>query len=187
MPNPKILSAITLTLALCGGLLHAHEPDVSDAEASAVEAPSISILNAKTPKPGVLTGGQPTPEHFEEAARAGYRTVVNLRTEGENGSWDGASKAAELGLHYVALPVAGADGISEETAKALAAVLDDPQNLPAMVHCGSGNRVGAIFALMAFHLEGEDAEKALERGLEAGLTSLEPMVREKLELPPKEE
>jgi hypothetical protein len=50
-----------------------------------------------------------------------------------------------------------------------------------MLHCGSGNRIGALFALMAFHLEGESADRALQVGREAGLTRLEPVVRERLE------
>lgn len=174
-----------MTLALLCTVAGAQEPEAADST-NPSEAPRIEILNAKTPQPGVLTGGQPTPEQFEEAAQAGYRTVVNLRTEGEKGSWDEAAKAAELGLRYVAIPVAGAEGISAENAEALAEVLKDPENLPAMVHCGSGNRVGAVFALMAFHVEDEDAQSALERGLEAGLTSLEPLVRQKLDLPTEE-
>jgi hypothetical protein len=77
--------------------------------------------------------------------------------------------------------VAGTGGISAKNAKALAEVWKDPENLPVMVLCGSGNGVGAIFALIAFHVDGEDPEKALELGLEAGLTSLESAVREKLQ------
>ena len=178
--------ALVLTLGLCCGLAKAWQTDGGDSTAPPSEVETVDILNAKMPRPGVLVGGQPTPEHFEEAARLGYRTVVNLRGPGEKGSWDEGAKAAELGLDYVEIPVVGAEGISEENARAVAAVLDDPQNLPAMVHCGSGNRVGALFALMAFHLDGEDPEGALALGLDAGLTSLEPLVREKLQGAEKE-
>lgn len=47
-----------------------------------------------------------------------------------------------------------------------------------IVHCGSGNRVGALFALRAFHDEGYDLESAMEKGGLAGLTKLEPYVRQ---------
>ena len=49
-----------------------------------------------------------------------------------------------------------------------------------MVHCASGNRVGALFALKAFHLEDADVESALASGREAGLTKLEETIRERL-------
>ena len=141
----------------------------------------VEIRNALTPSPGLLTGGQPTPEQFDEIAQAGYRTVINLRGEGEEGRWDEASRAAELGLEYLELPIAGRGDINRENALALAELLAANGRLPAVVHCASGNRVGALFALHAFHAEGADIEAALEVGKAAGLTSLVEPVREILE------
>ena len=51
-----------------------------------------------------------------------------------------------------------------------------------LLHCGSGNRVGALLALKAFWLDGGSAEEALEVGLAGGVTRLEPTVRELLGL-----
>ncbi len=140
----------------------------------------IDIPNAGMPADGLLTGGQPSVEQFEQAAQAGYRTVVNLRAPGEQGSWDEAAKAAELGLRYVAIPIAGIDGLTTENARKLAEIVDDPEALPAMVHCASGNRVGGLFALKALHVDGESAESALAFGRKAGLTRLEAAVKELL-------
>ncbi len=145
--------------------------------------PDIEIRNAKAPSPGVLTGGQPTAEQLEQAARAGYRTIVNLRGTGEDAGYDEPAKVAELGLAYVAIPMAGADGLTEANARQLAGIVDDADQRPVMVHCASGNRVGALLALKAFHVDGKSAEDALEIGLAAGLTRLEPAVRERLEKP----
>ncbi len=150
---------------------------------SAADPLAIDIPNARRPWPGVLVGGQPTVEQFEAAARAGYRTVVNLRGPGEQGAWDEVPKAAELGLRYEIIPIADTDGLSADNARKLAEIVDDPEALPAMVHCASGNRVGALFALKALHVDGENAEKALAIGREAGLTRLEEAVKERLNLP----
>ena len=141
----------------------------------------VEIRNALTPSPGLLTGGQPTPEQFDEISQAGYRTVINLRGEGEEGRWDEASRAAELGLEYLELPITGRGDVTRENALALAELLAVEERLPAVVHCASGNRVGALFALHAFHAKGADVEAALEVGKTAGLTSLEQTVREMLE------
>ena len=50
---------------------------------------------------------------------------------------------------------------------------------PVLVHCGSGNRVGALLALRQ-SLLGADDEDALAYGKSAGLTGLEPVVRARL-------
>ena len=139
-------------------------------------APTVAILNAKTPLPGVLSGGQITPEQLDELAQAGYRTVVNLRTEGEEGDWDATAQAADLGLDYRRFPISGADGLTSENASVLDDLLADESLRPMVIHCGSGNRVGALFALRAFHVEGAEAEAALEAGRQAGLTRLEERV-----------
>lgn len=144
------------------------------------DAGLIDIPNAKMPADGILVGGQPSVEQFQEAAFAGYRTVVNLRGPGEQGSWDEASKAAGLGVRYVEIPIAGTEDLTAENARKLAQIVDDPEALPAMVHCASGNRVGALFALKALHVDGESAESALAFGRRAGLTRLEDTVRERL-------
>ena len=189
----KIALALTLMLS-CGSMLGCGaEAPPATVDASppppppAVEAPPaapaatvIDIPNAKMPIAGILVGGQPSVEQLEQAAQAGYRTIVNLRSPGEKGSWDEAAKAATLGLRYVAIPMAGADGLTAENAQALAEIVDDPQALPAMVHCASGNRVGGLFAMRAFHFDGKSAESALAVGREAGLTSLEDAVKERL-------
>ena len=156
-------------------------PVAESPPAEAAEAPTaLDIPNARMPAEGILTGGQPTVEHLEQAARDGYRTIVNLRPADEEGAWNEAPKAAELGMRYVAIPIASADGLTTEAARQLAEVVDDPEARPVMVHCASGNRVGALFALKAFHLEGADVESALATGREAGLTKLEGAVRERL-------
>ena len=49
---------------------------------------------------------------------------------------------------------------------------------PVLVHCASGSRVGALFALRAYFVEGLSSESSLKRGQKAGLTRLEPLVRQ---------
>ena len=51
-----------------------------------------------------------------------------------------------------------------------------------LVHCASGNRVGALIALSAAD-EGVPVEEALARGRAAGMTSTEARVRELLGAP----
>lgn len=142
-------------------------------------AAHVAIINAVAFEPGVVTGGQPTEAQFREAKEKGFKVIINTRAEGEPGV-DGAKAFVEgLGMKYVWIPMKGADGLTKENAQALADALSD-DNKPAMVHCGSGNRVGGLFAMKAFHIDGKSAEEALAIGKKAGLTRLEAAVKEKL-------
>jgi uncharacterized protein (TIGR01244 family) len=142
--------------------------------------------NGHASEPEALaTGGQPDPERFDELVAAGYRTFVNLRLSDEPGTGWEAARAQELGVEYVAIPVAGAEDVTEAKARELSRALDRAAG-PAYVYCRSGNRVGALLALEAFHVDGKDREEALAIGRAGGLTKLEPDVREALGLPPSE-
>jgi uncharacterized protein (TIGR01244 family) len=162
-----LLLALLLTASLRAG---AQPPELSPG--------TPAIPNAAVPLHGLLSGGQPTPEHLEQAARAGYRTVINLRDPSEPGfAWE-AEKVKALGMDYVALPVAGAAGLTRENVERFDAALDAAlARGPVLLHCGSGNRDGALLALRAAWLDGMDPEKAIELGRAAGLTRLEPAVR----------
>lgn len=180
-PNHRLSLPATVLLAvlmLVGGYAVS---DYAEADSPPV-LDGLQFKNAKTPLEGVTSGGQPTEDEFRQAAKLGYKTVVNLRTDGEEIPFDEPALAEQLGMKYVHLPIAGAEGITSENAAALAEILGDAER-PVLLHCGSGNRVGALFALDAHQRLGQDAETALQTGFDAGMTRLEPVVREKLGLP----
>ncbi len=128
---------------------------------------------------GILSGGRPSEENLRDAAAAGYKTIINLQMEHEEGVAREREILSELGLTYVAIPVAGAAGITVENAAILHRELEKA-NEPVIVHCAGGNRVGALMALRAFHYQGLRANEALKVGKETGLRGLEPMVIEHL-------
>ena len=124
--------------------------------------------------------GQPSADDLRALAAKGIRRVVNLRSHSEL-NWDEAACAAACGLEYVNIPVVTVADLDRAHASALRAALDDDAH--ALVHCGSGNRVGALLALVAAWDWGHAPESALELGRRAGLTALEPAVRARLDLP----
>ena len=155
------------------------QPAVEQAPPAAAD-PAGLLPKGKAPLEGILTGGQPSPAQFETLAGLGYKTVINMRAPGEKGSTDPAF-VESLGMTYVSIPIAGAADISEENARKLAEVLDVGAD-PVVVHCASGNRVGALFALKAYYVDGKTPEEALALGKAAGVTRLEPVVRQTLGL-----
>jgi len=157
------------------------EPAAESAGSSEAEQGLADLLPyGREPWPGILTAGQPTKQDFEMLRDRGVRTVINLRVPSESGTRDEPEWIKELGMAYISIPVAGAAGVNEETARALDRALETAER-PVLVHCGSSNRVGAVFALRAFHLEGKSAEDALEIGRSSGVTRLEDHVRGLLE------
>ncbi|MDF3030901.1 MAG: hypothetical protein K0R03_1459 [Moraxellaceae bacterium] len=137
----------------------------------------IDIPNACTPSGGICSGGRPRPEHLREARDKGVRTVINLCPPAETGDYDEPALVAELGMRYINIPVAGAAGLTRENAQQLADALRGagPEH-PVLLHCQSGNRVGALVALKARFVDGLSPEAALAAGRAAGLKALEPTV-----------
>ena len=172
--SPLFVLLLAVAPSFADEAVKAEEPSPIGAEIAADLMP-----NGKAPLPGIATGGEPSQAQLEAIAANGFRTVVNLRTDGEP-SEIGEDDVRSLGMRYVSIPVAGAADLTEEKVRALDAVLDDPEAYPVAVYCGSGNRVGALLTLRAAWLEEATPEEALALGRDAGLTRLEPAVKEKL-------
>lgn len=166
--------AALLTSAACAAKPPAHEEPAHAAKPAALELPNGHGEG------DVLTAGQPTLAQLAAAKALGYRTVVNLRMPEEPGT-ESEADVTKLGLRYVAIPMNHEAGLTEANARALADALAGPEGRPAIVHCGSANRAGALFALEAFYVRGRSAADALEVGKRLGLTKLEPAVRAMLE------
>jgi uncharacterized protein (TIGR01244 family) len=149
------------------------------AAASGAEFPEIP--HKVQPSEQFLIGGQPDEAALRQAAEAGIEVVVNLRGPTESTDFDQSQLVAELGMTYVRLPISGANDLTPENVRAFGGFLEAIGDRPALLHCASGNRVGALFALHAGLNEGMDTEAALELGREHGMTGLEETVRKQLE------
>lgn len=145
-------------------------------------AVSPDIVNYTRAAPYVGTAGKLTGDGVEEAKRLGFKLIIDLRRPEEDGVAEEQAKAAELGLAYLNLPLA-ADETAWDQVRAVETALADAANYPVLLHCGSANRAGAVWALYRYK-QGVSAVTALEEGLATGLTSREKQVRELLNLPP---
>lgn len=159
-----------LVLLMSGAVFAGEQPvDVGKLELDAIAAAS-----------GDVSSGQPSREQLTEIAEQGYVAIIDLRGLDEDRGYDEAAAAEALGLQYSPLPIKGASAVNLENARELGALLDEIDG-PVLVHCGSGNRVGALVALLESD-RGATAEEALAAGKAAGLTneSLEEVVKERL-------
>lgn len=137
------------------------------------------------PRPGLYSTGQPGELQLQAAAAAGINTVIDLRAVDEHRGFDEAPAVTRSGMRYVSLPIADAADVDDENARVLHQMLAQASE-PVLVHCASGNRAGALLALMHARVEDAGIEQALAFGRAAGMTSLEPVIRGVLEQQPDE-
>jgi uncharacterized protein (TIGR01244 family) len=178
----RIFSVACLTLFIASNIFADYKTMRKESFVRKVGSPLIDLPNSRVPFDSTLTGGQPTFEQLKKASKTGFKAVINLRTDGELPAPEQESTWVEgLRMKYFHIPVAGAEGLTLANTKLFAEVLSKTENYPLIVHCKSGNRVGALFALKAFHIDGKSKEEALLIGESAGLTSLAPAVEKVLE------
>ena len=162
------LSAVTVVAVMAdeGNMIH-------------VDIDEVLMIEDLQPIDGITSSGQPSASAFEIVAKSGYVAVIDMRGPSENRGLDEKAVVEELGLEYIEFPLVGREAISFENAQQLDKLLIDIDG-PILLHCGSGNRVGAILALR-HSLQGADDEHAMLYGKSAGLTSLESVVKDRLE------
>ena len=116
--------------------------------------------------------GQPGASAFQRLVEeAGIETVINFRRpqELENLDFDEPALATSLGVQYINIPIVP-DTFSKADTDRLAAVLERTTG-PILMHCGSSNRVGGVWAAYLVRHRGVDVEEALQLGRAAGLRS----------------
>jgi protein tyrosine phosphatase (PTP) superfamily phosphohydrolase (DUF442 family) len=144
------------------------------------ELQATQLQDVATPAPNLISSGQPTEAQLRQLAKLGVRRFVSLRPATEPGAGWEEDRAPALGIRFVRVPVAGASDVTIANAKRLADALGAGDE-PALVYCANKNRVGALLALKAFHVDRRSAAEALQLGRAAGLGSLEPRVLEQLQ------
>jgi len=163
----RLLLTVLLTAATATGQAGARE-----------QVPELA--NAVSPQPGVIAAGRIGPGEVKRLRDAGIRHVIDLTPDAETPDFDEAAVVRAAGLRYSNLPLAGAPDLTRENVLAFDALLAEADR-PVLVHCASGNRVGAMAALRAAWVEGRPVEEAIAIGKGWGLTGLEGEVRRRIE------
>jgi len=180
MHTLRLVPALGLaTLVACTSPSEAKPAKATAAEAALVD--NGFLTRAKHPEPNVWVSGQPSLEDLQSAKAAGVKVVANLRGVGEPTGFSDEKKTVEgLGLRYTHIPVSGVGDITMDKAEQLEALLKQTKDDKVLLHCASGNRIGALMALIAFK-NGKSVDEAMTAGTQAGLRGLAPVVQAKLQ------
>ena len=160
MPN-RFLFAVALTALLTAPLA---------AQVQKQDMPGIR--NYSRVDATVGCGGATDPSAMAGLRKEGFVAVINLRLASEQGANVEAGRAAAqtAGLKYIHLPFDGASPDPASVEGFLAAVADR-SNQPVFIHCGSANRVGAVWMIKRMLQDKWTTEKALVEAEAIGLRS----------------
>lgn len=115
---------------------------------------------------------QPAAADFEIAKAAGVRTVINLRHEHEIKDFDERAVVTGLGMTYVNLPWHGPEELNDAVFTRARELLRTVEP-PVLVHCGSANRVAAVWIPWRVLDGGVPFEQALTEAKAIGLKTPE--------------
>jgi uncharacterized protein (TIGR01244 family) len=112
---------------------------------------------------------QITVEDIDEAARQGFRTIINNRPDGEDptqpSSREMEAAAAAAGLAYFHIPVRG--GPTPEQVETTERVLEQVQG-PVLAFCRSGTRSIVTWALAQAQADAYPRDELVQLGRQAG-------------------
>jgi protein tyrosine/serine phosphatase len=116
----------------------------------------------------VFRGAQPTPAGFQNLAKLGVKTIIDLRRPDEHA---GEKQVVEgLGMRYISVPMRGMAAPTKDQMKEVFAVLHDSRAWPVFVHCRQGkDRTGTVVACYRIEHQGWQNRRALQEARDKGL------------------
>ncbi|MDP5015738.1 phosphatase [Anabaena sp. UHCC 0187] len=113
--------------------------------------------------------GQPSMADLEQAAKSGFKSVLNLRSPNEEDFVsDEQQSAAVAGLNYVNMPLRP-DLLSDELIDQILTEIDQLPK-PILSHCKTGLRAVTTGLMYIATREGMSAEAAFAKGEELGFS-----------------
>lgn len=115
----------------------------------------------------ITVAGQITQDDLQDAAQAGFKSVLNLRAPLEDGFLtDEPQLAANSGLRYANIPVTK-DALNDDlTTQVLSEI--DALPKPLLIHCAAGMRAGAMALMNVATRSGMSAQQAMEKAQAMG-------------------
>ena len=124
------------------------------------------IKNYHRLRPMIATSGYIAAGAFGELKKHGFKTVLDMRTEAE-GVKEEEKIAERAGLIYHNIPI-GKEWPTDNVFRRFKELVENPDNLPILIHCASANRVGMVWAEYEIR-NGKDFDAAIIEGRTIGM------------------
>lgn len=120
--------------------------------------PNLHLVNDR-----IYRGAQPTAEGFQELAKLGIKTVINLRAFHTD-----VDELKGTGLSYEPIPMKTWHAEMEDVVKFLS-IVTDTNKTPVFVHCQHGaDRTGTMNAIYRIVVQGWTKEQAIREMTQGG-------------------
>ena len=118
---------------------------------------------------GMVFSGQPSAEDLVRFRDLGVTTVINLRNPDEV-DWNEAAAVEALGMGYHQVPLMDDLKLQDSAIKLIDELVREHDGQKVLLHCRSGNRVAAWWALHLVDAHNMNVDASLELAARAGLT-----------------
>lgn len=133
-------------------------------------------------------GGQPNLKQLHELANEGYRSIINVRQEGETAQplspEEEGIEVLERGMEYAHLPFSYKELTHDKIKHYCKKMAELPK--PMLVHCQAGRRAGIMMAIYHAHKHGLTGDQMMpllgKFGLENEGADLRQFLKEKIDL-----
>ena len=117
---------------------------VPKAEKTALKTQELGDMGSVRVYRDIYLAGQPSPEDLAMLKQRGFKTVISVRKADEV-PWDEAVEVRKQAMTFVHVPFHGKDQLTPQVFDDVLKVLRNKKRCPILFHCGSANRVGAIW------------------------------------------
>jgi uncharacterized protein (TIGR01244 family) len=137
---------------------------------------NAEIVNYNRVSDKLITSGTPSNSAYKELVRHNVKTIIDLRHDADEVNAARKEVVAAGGKFYN-IPIYSRKGISPQQVQRFTTIYENARG-PVLVNCGSGNRVGGLWAAYQIS-KGFPADAAFAEGRQMGLQPwLELLVRE---------
>lgn len=162
------LFVLALTLTFTGCATHDSSHDPTKVGMDQLEPYTCGDVQRLHTFQGIFLASQPGAEDFAQAKKGGIETVVNMRHHAEQKDFNEKKTVEELGMNYFNPAWNGVDELTDAKFDEVRNILKT-QKKPILLHCGSANRVGAIWLAYRVLDDGLSFDKALAEAKTVGL------------------
>jgi uncharacterized protein (TIGR01244 family) len=160
-----LLLPVLLVFGYLGGSANAQDIPQPIESAKIGETPNVHVSG------NFYLSGQPAESDIEILKKLGIKRVISLRTDGEI-SWNEKELVEAAGMDFQGVPFRAPETLTDEVFDQVCVLLKTGDG-KTLLHCGSANRVGAVWLVHRVLVDHVPLEKAQREAAAVGLSTAE--------------